>query len=541
MNNIPPKSIVQIHYHNSGSGVARVINKYAEIFNRVSFGTIRKNILVCCSTSQRKSPGNSIEIRHIDACNYHTFRSKKSFDRMKDTLIQTLQVLIGKLPAPVYCIGHNLSLGKNIALSAAFSELSQHQEERNVVRFFSVIHDLAEEGRVPLLAQIRYLESLSVPVWNYLYPQKNVHYIVLNKRNHDLFARAGFTAALLPNPLDAVPDSVKLSEEAYRAVTAGLVKLSRNEKTGFDPSAETFFYPVRVISRKNVLEAVIVACLLHKGNLLIGGYGTSAPDRALFNGIKRLAQHYHLSVILDVERLTNHLPKKYRKSESIFSLLYRYTDTCISTSVSEGFGYALFEPWLFGKAVVGRLPQGIASDEWCDFSHLYSRFEIPVSWISFNDLVCWYRAGVHRAFGATEKNVSVGRLQEMLVKERRVDFGVLNNELQFEIVKSLLVSVKEGRKNAKVFKLNQWYNRYVPPRGMVDKNRRKMLKKLTGEAYDTLFRRCFYQKRKTGKENTCDRYFFSRYFSSPEKFRLLMTPVIKKVKIKNNFLLDFPT
>ena len=41
-----------------------------------------------------------------------------------------------------------------------------------------------------------------------------------------------------------------------------------------------------------------------------------------------------------------------------YSHLYRIADACISTSVLEGFGYGLREPWLYGRAVLGRLPCG---------------------------------------------------------------------------------------------------------------------------------------------------------------------------------------
>ncbi len=522
-----PKSILQIHYHNAPGGVTKVIHRYSEISNSIWSKSIKRNLLVCCNTDSALLSRETLETIHLKECKYHTFQSKESFNRITCSLVKKLQAIISGLPQPVYVIGHNLSLGKNIALSAAFKELSEQIVEEDDVRFFSVIHDLAEEGRITLMQQIGYLESLDIPVWQYLYPQKRVLYVVLNKRNYALFTRAGFPTVLLPNPLTRVEHSPALPIPDHQTVTKGLMKLAQNDKTHFNPSAATLFYPVRVISRKNVLEAIIMTCLIHNANLLIGGYGTSYKDRNLFERMKSLSQRYRLPVVFDIERLQHYLPKKRYKNENMFSLLYRYSDGCISTSIGEGFGYALFEPWLYSKAVIGRLPLGISSDEIGDLSHLYSRFEIPVSWIPVEEIAHQYYSGIQTVSGPVNKRKFDSCFRNSFIKKGLIDFGVLTQRAQFQAFKKFQLLINGSNNNlcldreagtiSEVFELQNL------KRITIRKNRDILRKALIGKAYDRRFKLYFMYSLADARRRMCDRHVLIKYFSSLNHFRVLMT------------------
>ena len=287
-----PKTFIQIHYHNRVGGVTRVMERYAEAFNRTSRSSIKQSLIICNNYNNiNKKPNKNYNVLSVKECDYHRFQSKKAFISIQKRLFRKLADLLSNkdLPRPVCVVAHNLSLGKNIALSAAFSELIDFFKSDNEVRFYSVIHDMAEEGRTNLFNHIRSVKSLGIPVWDYLYPKGDVEYVVLNKRNYTLFQNAGFPVTLLPNPVEEIEKSQRLSRSERLKITAALSKVSKKENTNFTPSAETVLYPVRVISRKNVLEAIVTVCIMHKANLLIGSPGTSRHDKKLFNKTKQLS------------------------------------------------------------------------------------------------------------------------------------------------------------------------------------------------------------------------------------------------------------
>lgn len=513
------------------------MKKYAEVFNRTSHSGIKRNIIICNDVHSDWVNSNCVEIVSIPDCDYHKFHSKKSFLTLKNRLLRKLEDIITNqdLPRPVCIVGHNLSLGKNLAISAAFAELANNCTSEDNIRFYSVIHDMAEEGRTHLMSRIRHMESIGIPVWNNLYPQmRNLKYVVINSRNYNLFRDARFSVSLLPNPLDSVKLSRGLSKLEYNRIEYGLSQISQKDNTAFNTSAKTFFYPVRVISRKNILEAIIIACLMNKANLLVGGCETSKHDSDLFKRIKQISRRYNLPVVLDVERLREYLPKWLLKKSCVFGLIYNYSDICITTSIAEGFGYALYEPWLYGKKVMGRLPHGISPSELINSSHLYSRFDIPVEWLSIAELEQEYYSQIKRTFGADNtlcQKADFNKIfRKSFIHNGCIDFGALNQEMQFTILENLCLY-----KNGAAIKPNslkdiasisencaQIFN--GENLSYIEENRRILKKNLVGRSFDKSFKACFYKPFSFTKKNDLERGFLTRYFSSLDVFRLLMTP-----------------
>ena len=522
MKNSPPQSFIQIHYHNRPGGVTTVMERYAEAFNRTGHSGIKQNIILCNNNYYKRS-GSNYEVISFKDCEYHKFYTKKAFSSMRERLFKKLEkIIINKnLPGPVCIVGHNLSLGKNIALSAAFDDLVKKFQSDNGIRFYSVIHDMAQEGRVRLLILIKNMESLGIPVWKYLYPRDNLPYVVLNKRNHKLFRNTGLPVKLLPNPLDNIKHTEKLSENERNKIGIALKKLSGSDNTDFKISEKTFFYPVRIISRKNVLEAIIMACIINKGNLIIGSPGTSRYDKKLFEKIRHMSQRYNLPVVFDVERIREYLPKNVLKQRGVFELLYDYSDLCITTSIVEGFGYALYEPWIYGREVYGRLPLGISKSEIINLKHLYNRFDIPVSWISLKELTGQYHDELKRASG---KKAVVPKLNEfkkvfikLFVRNGCIDFGILSLQMQFEAFEKICLNTT-GIHDLKKYTINEKANS-----ASIKKNKNDILNKLTGRPFDTKFMECFYYAAPGPERGESKSRSFINYFSSLNEFRLLMS------------------
>ncbi len=528
-----PKSFIQIHYHNRPGGVTTVMERYSGVFNRTSRSNIRRSFIICNNYS--KKTYSNYEVIPVQECDYHRFHTKKAFLLIRQRLFRKLTKLLSnkELPRPVCIVAHNLSLGKNIALSAAFSDLIDLFKSDNEVRFYSVIHDMAEEGRSELLSHIRDMEFLGIPVWDYLYPKGYLEYIVLNKRNYKLFSNAKFPVTLLPNPIKGNNETRNLSQSERRKVYIALSKLSKKDNTNFIPSAETVFYPVRIISRKNVLEAIIKVCVIHKANLLIGSPGTSGYDKKLYKKIGRLSQRYNLPVIPDIERIREYLPDKLTKVRSVLELLYSYSDWCITTSIVEGFGYALYEPWMYYKKVTGRLPLGISRSELIDFSHLHDNFYIPVSWLPVEELVNQYYLEIKRTFGKEVTLLNVNEFKNHFMKSfiynGTIDFSVLNQEMQYEVLKKLIAD--KGRLRAELKNLNDGISKWERDNNIteeidtvyIEKNRKAIINNLTGSSFDKRFKECFYNIKPCMKRGSGKGRSFISHFSSLSEFRLLMS------------------
>ena len=528
MKNSAPKSFIQIHYHNRPCGVTKVMERYAEAFNRTCHSSIKRNLIICNNDyNNSKRPGSNYEVLSIKEFEYHEFHTKKAFLSMRERLFKKLeQIIINKnLPEPICIVGHNLSLGKNSALSAAYADIAKKFQSDKGMHFYSVIHDMAEEGRVKLLIQIRNVESLGIPVWNYLYPKDNLQYVVLNKRNYKLFRSEGLQVSLLPNPLDNIRYAKKLSKNERYKIDTALNKLSKRDNTHFKASERTYFYPVRIISRKNVLEAVIIACVINKGNLLIGGPGTSGYDKKLFEKVRHISQRYNLPVVFDVERIREYLPQNVIKKRGVFELLYDYSDLCITTSIVEGFGYALYEPWLYGKEVTGRLPIGISKSEIINCNHLYNRFDIPLSWISLKELISQYYYELKEAFGKKISLPKAGDFKKDFIKSSirhgYIDFGILNQEMQFKVFEKLCLSNNDMYDALKYLKNFQIKNNVSS--ACIRNNKYGITNKLAGRSFEKKFKECFYYvKPGIGKDSFKSRSFI-HYFSSLSEFRLLMS------------------
>ena len=528
-------SLIQLHYHNRIGGVTQVIKRYAIAFNEsVVAGQIFNTVFCHDMVSQNVMAGVG-QIYSMKECDYHCFRSKEHFNNCKEKILTKLESIINdkNIPKPICIIGHNLSLGKNIALSAAFVELADKYNNDSDLSFFSVIHDLVEEGRIGLLEQLNKMEMSGIPVWENLYPyKKNIQYILLNIRNNDLFKKAGFSSALLFNPLNKKNVPKKLSDETYKKIEKACISLAKHDNTSFNSNSKTFFYPVRIIKRKNVIEAIILTCLINKANLIIGGRGTSDEDNDFYDTLVRFVQKYKLNVLFDVERVDQYLPDYMGMKGSTFDWIYAYSDLCISTSIAEGFGYALYEPWFYSRAVIGRLPLGVSQTELLDLSHLYDIFDVPIEWIPLDLLVRKYFNIMNRIYFSVMEKVTFDEFKtnfyNYFISRGKIDFGILSDSLQLSILKKLCVGrlpisfISNKLEGDGIMHVQNWKNIPVVSHEIIRKNRKIIMDEITGDSFSKRFRECFLQNIKF--TNTSDRQFhnFLDEFASLRKFRLLM-------------------
>ena len=566
-----PRSLVQVHYHNRLSGVNKVIGLYAEAFNRLNGSRSAANLVVCCKSPQPNADFRPARVVSEPFCDYQAFHSKGQFERIKTYLIESLDRVLKSesIKPPVCVIGHNLSIGKNCALSAAFAEISRRfTDALGRFRFFSVIHDFAEEGRLDCLKQIDNVKKWA-DIESDLFPSDGiVQYITLNAGNADILKKAGFPAAVLYDPVER-----PFVSRSFLAPSL-LVPPKREPKIAganshspllFKNDLPIILYPSRCISRKNILEAILLCNFIYKSNLMIGASGTDAKDRIAFNKAVALCKKYKLPVMFDYGRILSGKSEKNVFTNSAFDI----ADACVTTSIAEGFGYGLYEPWLYGKAVFGRKYLGFEPIAGVKFNGLYDCLPVPIDWLSFSVLREKYWESMKKCFGElmiyhstpppsrfprrgnqtcppsrelkSEQLLGKRKNNKLLSNRKKfdrtfsdyfivddsIDFGCLDISTQFAIVESLLISPRKLEEWEKTCDVQLSQIRKSAESALYDSakvihfNRNRIKEKLSIKSFSKEFGKILSQnppkKVKTGRREE-----ILREFCTFDRFRLLL-------------------
>jgi len=518
-----PRTLIQLHYHNRPGGVTRVIGAYARAFSRIPGADRARNLLLCHDSRDRSLLPPDMRVVNIPGCEYRDFRTRKAFLDARNTLAVRLRRALDAqtAPRPVCVVAHNLTLGKNCALSSAFARVARAYRDDPGVRFFSVVHDFAEEGRADRLQQVRRLALLGIPMTRDLYAAgAKVRFVSVNQRNAGLLRNAGLSAACLPNPVIQLHAPAVSGSRIARACALA----ARKDGAAFDPRLPTVLYPGRLIARKNACEAVVVACFLLRANLLLGRPGSSAADRKFYARLRRICTQNRLPVIFDAERLAANAGIK----GPAFPVLTAYADAVISTSIAEGFGYALYEPWILGTPVIGRRPLGFDGISGADYA-LYASLPVPAHIISASRLrKNYYRHG-RRCFGSQwypDKRRFTREFMREIVPAGAADFGALDQEQQLAILRrfaamrfagrGLRMRMGDGR-----IVVDSWR---IPDAHRIRTVRQAVLRSCGNAAFVRNFQRVFLAGHSAFSPRKFNHAAIIRYFSALEHLRLLMSP-----------------
>ena len=494
-------SFVQIHYHNRPGGVTSVMGQYGLAFGKAC-GSAAGTSLVVCAKHHARADIDGAKVIDVRECGYTTFRTKNAFIKTRNSLLKRLEQIItsGLLARPISVVGHNLTLGKNCALSSAFAQCARRlAKQKNEYRFFSVVHDFAEEGRTDLMSQIVSLKRLGIKIRDELYPvSPNLCFVALNNRNYSILKKAGFQVRLVPNPVSAPATARSMPASIRIRVIRGLAKCAEKDNTAFKPDAPLLVYPSRIISRKNPVEAILLAHFFFSSNLLLGESGTSIEDRALAVHLKRLCTRCKIPVIFNSGRAASFL---LSHDETLLSLLTKAADVCITTSVLEGFGYALYEPWLYHKAVVGRVPAGSDVQKKIAAAGLYSKLLIPCGWIDVDKLVRRYYRDMKKSCRAIDEFPDTGSFSKQFnsafVENRGIDFGCLDIATQCAVLECLCrhPELTDEWKRAFPYQtkalMDSWKAATVRPPPFAGRNRKRVISLFGNSAFAASFSACF--------------------------------------------------
>lgn len=339
---------------------------------------------------------------------------------------------------------HNPTLAKNKGFLQVI-RLLQHLG----ITLFLQIHDLAEDGR----PQVYFDEP---------YP-KDCHYGVINRRDKAILKAAGLDG----KGLHHLPNAVRV------------MPVDENRQ-----QTEQVLYPVRAIRRKNLGEALLLSLFFKAGQRLAITQPPNSPaDAASYRDWVAWSVANGLPVDFEVGRKTP------------FASIVAASQSMITTSVSEGFGMAYLETWTAGKPLWGRRLPDICSDyeeSGVDLQALYDRIDVPLDWIDRDDFSNRWHEAVRRAanrFGLAISDITVSKAFERLVGEATIDFGMLDEAFQRQVL-SRLIAVPSAKKE--MIRTNPWLSdageaTAVP--SVIEKNRTAVLDRYGMDRYrDRLLR-----------------------------------------------------
>lgn len=465
--------VVFIHYHLRPGGVTGVIKE--------EIHSVRKfcNPLILCGEPPEEDV--PFPFRVVPSIAYD--RDRKDTLKPEETagliLKEVRSFFNGE--ADLFHI-HNPTLGKNGDLLRVIKLLIE-----NGARVLLHIHDFAEDGRASNYSHEEYPE--------------NCHYAVLNRRDYSILVKAGLKEVglhLLPNPVNPLQtSSLKCS-------------LKNNSK-------KLVLYPVRAIRRKNIGEAVLLSLFLRNDEMIgVTLEPTSRVDVLSYRGWIEYVREKNLRVKFGLGM--------GRRFEDVLS----ETRCFITTSVREGFGFSFLEPWTAGCPVYGRILPDICSDfilKGIELYHLYNRITIPFDILNVKGFSRkWKNCYIERmkSYLMPISHDEVDRLFSEYFKDSTVDFGMLDEELQQDVINKMLNS-EEFRRHFISF--NPFLEDAITTEissSVIEKNRRIVEQHYSTERVGELLSEIYEKVMNTSPVHRIDKGALIGFFNSPEKNHLLL-------------------
>lgn len=371
---------------------------------------------------------------------------------------------------------HNPTLAKNRQFLQIIKRL-QHAG----VNLFLQIHDFAEDGR----PEVYFEED---------YPA-DCHYGVVNTRDARILTRAG----LRPGGLHYLPNAV-----------AG--RLVRPETMAHP----LILYPVRAIRRKNLGEAILLACFVGEGRRLGITLPPNSPaDVASYRDWVAWVRKHRLPVDFEIGRGAD------------FPALVDGCESIVTTSIAEGFGLAFLEPWVAGKLLWGRRLADICDDFQANgllLDPLYERVDISLAWIDAVDFARrWHETVLAAAarYGVPISAAAAGRAFARITCSEGIDFGILSEPFQRQVLDRLMADPAAKRE---LIARNRWLaspGRVPDPGAVIANNRAVVVHHYGAAAYRERLLTVYDRVVGRRVRQRIDKTVLLRAFFDPERFSLL--------------------
>jgi glycosyltransferase involved in cell wall biosynthesis len=380
--------IAFIHYHLKTGGVTTVLRQQVQ--------SILDTCEVLVLSGESPETPFLCDVVHIPGLGYDN--SGRNLTKSKEVAAAILKAIHSKWKDGCDLVHvHNPLLKKNANFLKILNELKGRG-----IKLFLQIHDFAEDGRpLSYFADEEYIE--------------NCHYGVINSRDYNILLKTGLKEEGLHKIFNTITPFYFDFEDA----------ILKNY----------ILYPIRAIRRKNIGEAILLSLFFKKNAPLVITLPPNSPaDMNSYEDWKTFVTENKLNVVFEAG-LTHE-----------FSDLVLSSDFLITTSITEGFGFSFLEPWIAKKNLWGRKLPDICQDfeqNSIRLDHLYSRLDVPLDWIDHDMLFYTWRSGIKRAsemFGVAIGDISIKTAYEKATANDVIDFGLLNEPFQKQIISTVLSS-----------------------------------------------------------------------------------------------------
>jgi glycosyltransferase involved in cell wall biosynthesis len=414
-----------MHYHLKSGGVVSVMRDLAQaLFQYGRYDPISIDILASVdshSESERifGAPGGDKEVRIIDipGLAYRdtpyaglTAFTKASYE-LALRILKSIDMEKCAPECPYILHAHNISLGKNPVATNAFNWVAAIARNRNLpLWLINHVHDFAENNRPDRMKAFytctgkfddAFARSL---MYN---DSARIVYVTINSADIENLRMLGIDPGrifLLPDPIDVEKLEQRplwedeewkkegLPPADYKEILVrALADFAASTSQKFDPSLPILFFPMKVMRRKNALEALLLIILFERlgrrFQLLISLDANSPPDIEYESRLKEFAGRRSLPVVVGfghtlISGGAKRLIREGRPDLFSMSDIMALGKAVLTTSIVEGFGFVYHEGWLCGRPVIGRKIPEIARDfesNGMNFDHLYEKLAIPLS------------------------------------------------------------------------------------------------------------------------------------------------------------------
>lgn len=351
-----PATLVVVHYHLRSGGIRRVIERGLAALARHNGGAIRRFILATGEPAENPWLENlqdlcgriPVEERVEPSLGYISEMRTTNPGVIRARTRRFLSDLLSHDAVDSTLVwAHNLGLARNVILAEELAAAC----ERSGAALLSLHHDLWFDNRWVRWREARatgYADPDRLAAAIFPVAPRIVH-AAINREDYRLLRRGfGPRAAWLPNSCD--PPG-RPNRQKIRAARAWLEKA-----TGLQNGAPRWLMPVRLLRRKNVAEALLLARWLHPHSQLVTSGGVSSEDeRPYAEQLARAASTHDWPLHLSV------LETHSRKTPGIDSLIAA-SDGVFLTSLQEGFGLAYLEAASWRRPLVCRKLPNIMPD-----------------------------------------------------------------------------------------------------------------------------------------------------------------------------------
>ena len=463
--------VVYLHMHLKPGGVTTVISQQA--------AAIQDDCSVLVMTGDNPPADFSAPHVRIDGLGYDTPDFPEKDPPPAETADAVASAIRQRWPGGCDLIHvHNPLLAKN----SRMLDMLEILKDKGFTLFLQ-IHDFPEDGR-----PWAYYKNRPYPA--------DCHYGTINARDSRILAQSG----LKPEGIHKLFNMV-----------------DPIDTTGVDNAAiPTVLYPVRGIRRKNIGEALLLS-LFSPGDipLAITLPPNSPLDHAVYDKWQGYAKKNRLNVLFEAS------------SHFDFKALVANAHFLITTSITEGFGFAFLEPWTAGKMLTGRKLPDICTDfeaKGINLDHLYDHLFVPMGWLDRDDLEKRWKRCVQSAFGRYGAEIDESFLAngfEQITRNGRIDFSMLSEPFQQGVMDRLINNANDRDEFKKINPVLSQFGNFDAFNQEIESNRKTVSRRFNQNAYRDALIAAYGNVVSTPVKHEIDRRMLLRQFLRPENFSLM--------------------